>query len=173
MTNSKVVVFLGPSLPVSRAKELLPGDVFLPPARQGDLYRAARERVRRLMARMGLWSRSINGHANYPASWTSDLSGSCCVTGDRPSEPSVVRRYRLIPMRRGFHYLIAIMDWSTRKVLSWRVSNTMDGEFCIEALEEALARFGCPEIFNTDQGSQFTSPRFTGVLEKRSPRGPP
>src|SRR4051794_8593201 len=69
-------------------------------------------------------------------------------------------------MRRGFHYLIAIMDWSTRKVLSWRVSNTMDGEFCIEALEEALARFGCPEIFNTDQGSQFTSPRFTGVLEK-------
>ena len=55
-----------------------------------------------------------------------------------------------IPMRRGFHYLIAIMDWSTRKVLSWRVSNTMDVEFCIEALEEAMARFGCPEIFNTD-----------------------
>ena len=73
-------------------------------------------------------------------------------------------------MRRGFHYLIAIMDWSTRKVLSWRVSNTMDGEFCIEALEEALARFGCPEIFNTDQGSQFTSPRFTGVLEKAGVR---
>ncbi len=57
------------------------------------------------------------------------------------------------------------MDWSTRKVLSWRVSNTMDVEFCIEALEEALARFGRPEIFNTDQGSQFTSPRFTGVLQ--------
>ena len=56
------------------------------------------------------------------------------------------------------------MDWSTRKVLSWRVSNTMDAEFCIEALEEALSRFGRPEIFNTDQGSQFTSPRFTGVL---------
>ena len=55
-----------------------------------------------------------------------------------------------IPMRRGFHYLVAIMDWSTRKVLSWRLSNTMDGEFCIEALEDALARFGCPEIFNTD-----------------------
>ena len=69
-----------------------------------------------------------------------------------------------IPMRRGFLYLVAVMDWSTRKVLSWRVSNTMDAEFCIEALEEALARFGRPEIFNTDQGSQFTSPRFTGVL---------
>ncbi len=92
-------------------------------------------------------------------------------------------------MRRGFLYLAAVMDWATRKVLSWRVSNTMDVEFCLEALEEALARFGrpdifntdqgslClealeealarfgrPDIFNTDQGSQFTSPRFTGVL---------
>ena len=69
-----------------------------------------------------------------------------------------------IPMRRGFLYLVAVMDWATRKVLSWRVSNTMDTEFCVAALEEALARFGRPEIFNTDQGSQFTSPRFTGVL---------
>jgi putative transposase len=69
-----------------------------------------------------------------------------------------------IPMRRGFLYLVAVMDWSTRKVLSWRISNTMDADFCIEALEEALARYGRPEIFNTDQGSQFTSPRFTGVL---------
>jgi putative transposase len=58
-----------------------------------------------------------------------------------------------IPMRRGFHYLVAIMDWSTRKVLSWRLSNTMDAEFCIEALEEALTRFGRPEIFNTDSKS--------------------
>ena len=70
-----------------------------------------------------------------------------------------------IPMRRGFLYLVAVMDWATRKVLSWRVSNTMDAEFCAAALEEALARFGRPEIFNTDQGSQFTSPRFTGVLQ--------
>ncbi len=69
-------------------------------------------------------------------------------------------------MRRGFLYLVAVMDWATRKVLSWRVSNTMDVEFCIEALEEALARFGRPDIFNTDQGSQFTSPRFTGVLQQ-------
>jgi putative transposase len=69
-----------------------------------------------------------------------------------------------IPMRRGFLYLVAVMDWASRKVLSWRVSNTMDADFCIEALEDALDRFGRPEIFNTDQGSQFTSPRFTGVL---------
>ena len=67
-------------------------------------------------------------------------------------------------MRRGFLYLIAIMDWASRKVLAWRVSNTMAVEFCIETLEEALQRFGQPGIFNTDQGSQFTSPQFTGVL---------
>jgi putative transposase len=67
-------------------------------------------------------------------------------------------------MRRGFLYLVAVMDWASRKVLSWRVSNTMDVTFCIEALEDAMARFGKPAIFNTDQGSQFTSPRFTGVL---------
>ena len=73
-------------------------------------------------------------------------------------------------MRRGFLYLVAVMGWATRRVLSWRVSNTMDVEFCIEALEEALARFGKPEIFNTDQGSQFTSPRFTGVLQQAGVR---
>ena len=69
-------------------------------------------------------------------------------------------------MRRGFLYLVAVMDWATRRVLSWRVSNTMDAEFCIEALREAeaLASFGQPEIFNTDQGSQFTSSEFTDVL---------
>jgi putative transposase len=67
-------------------------------------------------------------------------------------------------MRRGFLYLVAVMDWTSRKVLSWRVSNTMDVAFCIEALEDTMVRFGKPEIFNTDQGSQFTSPRFTAVL---------
>jgi putative transposase len=75
-----------------------------------------------------------------------------------------------IPMRRGFLYLVAVMDWATRKVLSWRVSNTMDVEFCIEALEEALTRFGQPEIFNSDQGSQFTSSAFTGVLQQAGVR---
>ena len=68
-------------------------------------------------------------------------------------------------MRRGFLYLVAIMDWATRKVLAWRVSNTMDVGFCVEALKEALARHGKPEIFNTDQGRQFTSFAFTGVLQ--------
>ncbi len=69
-----------------------------------------------------------------------------------------------LPMAKGFMYLVAIMDWHSRRVLSWRVSNTLDTDFCIEALEEALLRFGAPEIFNTDQGSQFTSEAFTGVL---------
>ena len=88
-----------------------------------------------------------------------------------------------MPMRRGFLYLVAVTDWATRKVLSWRVSNTMDVEFCIEALEEALARFGRPgsggprsqrdaqhRRDNTDQGSQFTSPRFTGILQRAGVR---
>lgn len=69
-----------------------------------------------------------------------------------------------IPMRRGFLYLVAIMDWHSRKILSWRLSNSMDAGFCIEALREALGRHGPPEIFNSDQGSQFTSTGFTEVL---------
>jgi putative transposase len=71
-----------------------------------------------------------------------------------------------IPMARGFVYLVAIVDWFSRKVLAWRVSISMDVSFCIEALEEALARYGKPEIFNTDQGSQFTSLAFTSVLQR-------
>lgn len=69
-----------------------------------------------------------------------------------------------LPMARGFCYLVAIMDWASRRVLSWRLSNTLDASFCIDALEEALERYGAPEIFNTDQGSQFTSEGFTGML---------
>ena len=69
-----------------------------------------------------------------------------------------------LPIGRGFLYLVAIMDWHSRAVLAWRVSNTMDAGFCVSALEAALARFGRPGIFNTDQGSQFTSAEFTGVL---------
>jgi len=68
-------------------------------------------------------------------------------------------------MHRGFMYLIAIMDWATRKVLSWRLSNTLDTRFCVEALKEALFKYGAPEIFNTDQGCQFTSEMFTSVLK--------
>ena len=71
-----------------------------------------------------------------------------------------------IPMARGFVYLTAVVDWFSRRVLSWRVSTAMEADFCVEALEEALAKHGRPEIFNTDQGSQFTSLDFTGVLLK-------
>lgn len=71
-----------------------------------------------------------------------------------------------IPMAKGFVYLAAVVDWFTRRVLSWRLSITMEAAFCIEAVEEALAKFGKPEIFNTDQGSQFTSTAFTDVLKQ-------
>ena len=69
-------------------------------------------------------------------------------------------------MAKGFAYLVAVMDWHSRKVLSWRISNVMDTGFCIEALNEAINRYGTPEIFNTDQGSQFTSTAFTEVLKQ-------
>jgi len=69
-----------------------------------------------------------------------------------------------LPMAKGFCYLVAVMDWASRKVLSWRLSNTLDASFCVDALEEAIARYGVPEIFNTDQGSQFTAEEFTSLL---------
>ena len=75
-----------------------------------------------------------------------------------------------IPMARGFVYLAAVVDWCSRKVLSWRVSITMESDFCIEAVEEAMARYGRPDIFNTDQGSQFTSEAFTGLLKQHGIR---
>ena len=70
-----------------------------------------------------------------------------------------------IPVQKGFLYLVAIMDWATRRVLSWRLSNTLDARFCAEALTEALERYGRPQIFNTDQGRQFTSLQFTDTLK--------
>ena len=127
-------------------------------------HAVGRKRVRRLMARMGLapiYQRPRTTvphpeHRIYPY-----LLRNLVV--DRPNQVWCAD-ITYIPMRRGFLYLVAVMDWATRRVLSWRLSNTMDVEFCIAALEEALARFGRPEIFNSDQGSQFTSPRFTEVL---------
>jgi putative transposase len=129
-----------------------------------------RKRVRRLMGQMGLapiYQRPRTTvphpeHRVYPY-----LLRDLVI--DRPNQVWCAD-LTYIPMRRGFLYLVAIMDWATRKVLSWRVSNTMDIEFCIEALEDALKRFGRPDIFNTDQGSQFTSPRFTGVLQEAGVR---
>ena len=73
-----------------------------------------------------------------------------------------------IPMAKGFLYLVVIMDWASRAVLAWRLSNTLGADFCVDALEEALARYGRPEIFNTDQGSQFTSEAFTGTLKEHA-----
>ncbi len=127
--------------------------------------RVGRHRVRRLMRLMGL-------AAIYQAPRTSEPHPAHRIY------PYLLRRLMIarpnqvwcadityIPVQRGFLYLVAIMDWATRHVLAWRLSNTMDASFCIEALAEALARHGQPEIFNTDQGSQFTSLDFTGALK--------
>jgi putative transposase len=127
-------------------------------------HEVGRKRVRRLMARMGLapiYQRPRTTvphpeHRIYPY-----LLRDLVV--DRPNQVWCAD-ITYIPMRRGFLYLVVVMDWATRKVLAWRVSNTMDVAFCVEALREALALFGRPEIFNTDQGSQFTSVEFTDVL---------
>ena len=73
-------------------------------------------------------------------------------------------------MNRGFMYLVAVMDWHSRKVLSWRVSNTLDTDFCVQPVEEAISRFGAPEIFNTDQGAQFSAAAFTDLLKSHNVR---
>jgi putative transposase len=128
-------------------------------------HMVGRKRVRRLMAKMGLAPiyqrpRTTVPHPGHRV-WPYLLRD---LVVERPNQ-AWCADITYIPMRRGFLYLAAVMDWATRKVLAWRVSNTMDVEFCIAALEEALAGFGRPEIFNTDQGSQFTSLQFTGVLQ--------
>ena len=128
-------------------------------------YRVGRKRVRRLMRVMGLrslaprpyTSRRNPGHPVYPYLLRD-------ITVDRANQVWCAD-LTYIPMAHGFLYLVAIMDWNSRKVLSWRLSNTQDTAFCVEALEEAIDRYGCPEIFNTDQGSQFTSSAWTDVLK--------
>ena len=129
-------------------------------------YAVNRKRVRRLMRLMGLQSlapgpdtsRAHPAHPVYPylahgISW--------CSGGNQVWATDIT----YIRIERGFAYLVAVMDWHSRKVLAWRLSNTLDTEFCVEALQEALRNFGTAEIFNTDQGSQFTSREFTGVLQ--------
>ena len=124
-----------------------------------------RKRIQRLMALMGL-------EALHPRPRTT------MAAPDARAYPYLLRDRELthvdevwssdityVPMRHGFMYLTAVIDWFSRYVLSWRLSNTLDGEFCLEALDEALSR-GTPEIFNTDQGSQFTSREYTGRLEE-------
>jgi putative transposase len=128
------------------------------------------KRIRRLMRLMGLMpiyqkpntSKAAKGHKTYPY----------LLRGLRVERPNQVwcADITYLPMRRGFLYLVAIMDWRTRKVLAWRISNTLEAEFCVEALNEAIARFGPPEIMNTDQGSQFTSFAWTDRLRRTGVR---
>ena len=125
-----------------------------------------RRHVATLMKRMGIealyrrpnTSKPAPGHRIYPYL----LRG---MTIDRPNQVWAMD-ITYVPMARGFVYLAAVVDWYSRRVLAWRLSITMEAAFCVEALEEALARHGRPKIFNTDQGSQFTSHDFTGVLIK-------
>ena len=127
-------------------------------------HEVGRKRVKRLMALMGLaavYQRPRTTIPNPDHKIYKYLLRDLVI--DRPNHVWCAD-ITYIPMRRGFLYLVAIMDWATRKVLAWRVSNTMDASFCVEALKDAMARFGKPEIFNTDQGSQFTSSDFTDVL---------
>jgi putative transposase len=124
-----------------------------------------RKKVQRLMQQMGIralypkanTSRPGKGHKIYPYL----LRG---LNIDRPNQVWATD-ISYIPMAKGFVYVVAIMDWYSRKVLAWRVSNSMDADFCVDALEEAISRYGAPDIFNTDQGAQFTSDAFTGVLK--------
>jgi len=129
-----------------------------------------RKRVQRLMRLTGIaalgpkprTSKPAPGHKVFPYL----LRG---LSIERPNQVWAAD-ITYVPLGAGFLYLVAIMDWASRAVLSWRLSNTMDASFCLAALEEALARFGKPEIFNTDQGSQFTSQAFTGALEQAGVR---
>jgi putative transposase len=123
-----------------------------------------RKRIRRLMRAMGLealgpkprTSRKAKGHATFPYLLKA-------MTIDRPNQVWAAD-ITYIPIGRGYLYLVAIMDWASRAVLAWRLSNSMETSFCLEALDEALARYGKPEIFNTDQGSQFTAAAFPAKL---------
>ena len=131
--------------------------------REGETV--GRHRVRRLMRLMGL-------EAIYQAPRTSDPHPAHRIYPYLLRGMEINRANQVwcsdityIPVQHGFLYLVAIMDWATRKVLSWRLSNTMDAGFCVDALRDALARHGKPEIFNTDQGSQFTSAAFTDVAK--------
>ena len=123
-----------------------------------------RKRIQRLMRQMGIAALGPKPRTTIPAPGHKVFPYLLRdLTIDRPNQVWAAD-ITYIPLGRGFMYLVAIMDWASRAVLAWRLSNTMDTSVCVSALEEALARFGRPEIFNTDQGSQFTSAAFTGML---------
>jgi putative transposase len=135
---------------------------------RGEGVEIGRQHVITLMRRMGIeaiyrrpnTSKPMPGHKIYPY-----LLREMKV--ERPNQVWTID-ITYIPMARGFVYLCAVVDWHSRRVLAWRVSISMEVEFCIEAVEEAIARYGAPEIFNSDQGSQFTSAAFTGLLQRNS-----
>jgi len=137
---------------------------------RGEGLRVGRGRVARLMRLMGIeaiyrrksTSRRHPEHAVFPYL----LRG---LTIDRPNQVWAMD-ITYLPMKRGFVYLAAVLDWATRRVLSWRLSNTLTTDFCVEAVEEAIARFGKPEIFNTDQGCQFTGSEFVSLLQSHKIR---
>ena len=149
-----------------RIDELYTARPFFGSRRIAFELKANRKRVQRLMRLMGIealgpkpgTSKPQPGHKIHPY-----LLRNLVI--DRPNQVWATD-ITYIPIGSGFLYLVAVMDWASRAVLSWRLSNTMDVSFCVWALEDALARFGKPEIFNSDQGSQFTSAAFTAVLEK-------
>jgi putative transposase len=128
-------------------------------------YAIGRKRTRRLMRKMGL--EPVYQRPNASAPHPEHKIYPYLLKGLEINEPNKVwcADITYIPMRRGFLYLVAIMDWYSRKILSWRLSNSLDADFCVTALQEALARFPKPEIFNTDPGSQFTSVDFIEVLK--------
>jgi putative transposase len=128
---------------------------------------ANRKRVQRLMRQMGIESVAPKPKTSEPH--PEHVVYPYLLRNLHISRPDQVWATDItyIPMKAGFMYLVAIMDWYSRRVLSWRLSNTLDSNFCVEALEEALERFGQPEIFNTDQGAQFTAEAFTKVLRER------
>ena len=135
---------------------------------RGEGIEAGRERVATMMRRMGIealcprpnTSKPAPGHKIFPY-----LLRSLEIV--RPNQVWAMD-ITYVPMARGFVYLAAVLDWFSRRVLSWRLSITLEADFCIEAVEDALARHGAPEIFNTDQGSQFTSAEFIGLLLRNS-----
>jgi putative transposase len=132
---------------------------------RGEGMKVGRKRIQRLMRIMGIQSiapkpntsKANKAHKVYPYL----LRGLTITEANHVWATDIT----YIPTAKGFCYLVAVVDWGTRTVLSWRLSNTMDASFCVEALEEAIAKYGIPEIFNTDQGAQFTSEDFTSVLK--------
>ena len=127
-----------------------------------DGVRAGRHRVRRLMRLQAVYQapRTTTRHPRHRV-YPYLLKGLAIERPDQVWAADIT----YIPVQSGFLYLVAIMDWATRRVLSWRLSNTVDARFCVETLADAMERFGRPQIFNTDQGSQFTSIEFTNMLK--------